>query len=161
MRIPASMLGRALERALLAAVTKVVTSDRVLLAGATSGATVIKVRTAKGIDKDGKRFPPYSPKYAARRKRKGRPVDRVTLSMSAGTGMMGDLVATAEDGKGIIEFKSGRVPASGEIAAYHVEGEAPLPKRDLAGIDGRPEDVKKIQGALERAMRQELRSEGP
>lgn len=39
----------------------------------------IKARTSKGVDMDEQKFPPYSPRYAARRRKAGHPVQNVNL----------------------------------------------------------------------------------
>lgn len=59
------------------------------------GRTMIKVRTARGVDIRGRRFAPYTPKYKIFRKEKGRPTNIVNLNFTGS--MMSSIQYAATD----------------------------------------------------------------
>ena len=65
--------------------------ERIMLLVGNAVLSVISLKTARGIDADGKQFAPYTPRYAAQKAKKGRNIGSQGDWMIMSGGMMGDL----------------------------------------------------------------------
>jgi len=88
----------------------------------------IEERTEKGVDKDGKKFKPYTPSYRKTRAKKGR---TKTVNLEFNGQMLGNMTQKTENGVASIYF-----PDSHEAlkARVHTIGEGKMPARKFFGV---------------------------
>jgi hypothetical protein len=120
--------------------------------------TGILERTAKGVDADGKAFPPYSEKYAARREARGRPTSKVDLFFTGQMlGAVTERVVSGNEAHVFFADTQQAAKAHGHTTGWR--GKKPSKERRFFAVGD--QDVKKIHEWLKTlAIPKKLRRAG-
>lgn len=111
----------------------------------------IYVRTKKGLDGAGQPFAGYRPGTSRSRGKRGRKIDRVTLSDTGW--MQASMKATSEDGAGIVFFA---VSKFGRVAHWHNTGTRRMAQRRWLEFDEGTPDLQALANEAARRLAKKL-----